>query len=141
MSSPAQQVRSRLITLGVGSNGGTWPIFVSQLTTAPDAQLAVYDTPGPPPNPKWLLDYPTVMIHVRGDIDGYDAAIAKAKDIKDALLGTDPIVIDGDRWDSVTMNGDINFLAYDDNKRPLISMNLGLIIEPATSALTNREAL
>lgn len=144
MSSPAAQAQSLLVTASIGVLGGavgSWPIFVGRLTTEPHAQIALYDAPGEAPNPKWLLDFPYFQAIIRGAVDDYGGAYLKAKAVKDALLGMDPQVVDGDRWDGVTGLGDVNFMRYDDSSRPLFTMNFRVILEPATNALTKREPL
>lgn len=143
-NSPAVQVASVLIAASVGSSVSTdsWPITVGRLMSDPDAQIALYDSPGQTPNPKWLLDFPIVQVMVRGGKDDYPGGWSKAQDIKDVLLGRDvEILIDGDRWDGITMLGDVSFLKYDENSRPLFTANYRIIREPAASALTQREPL
>lgn len=142
MASIADQASQILVTKGVATApGGAWPVFVGRLMDVPDAQLAVYDTPGQSPNPKYLLDFPFFMVMVRGGKDDYDGAYTKMREVKDALLGIDPTFFGSDRWDGVTMQGDINFLRYDQTSRPLWSGNFRVIFEPASNALTSRESL
>lgn len=143
MASPAESAASILVTAGVvAASGATWPIFFGRLMATPDAQVSVQDTPGQNPNPRWLLDFPTISFIVRGPKDDYPTAAAKAKAIKDKLLGTNPIDLPGvGRWDGVTMLGDTNFLRYDENSRPLFSLNFRIILEPVAVSGDNREAL
>lgn len=142
-SSPAAQGAGILAARSVGTvTTGAWPIKVGRMPTTPDAAIAVYDTPGETPEVKWLLDRPGIMVMVRGAVDDYAGAYSKAVEIKDVFLGTDPIDITcGDRWDGVTMLGDLNGLGYDDNSRPLITMNFRVLLERAPSVLTNRASL
>ncbi len=142
-NSPAFDAAALCITAGVlAASGSTWPAKVGRLTTSPDAQAAFIDTPGQRPNPKYLLDFPTFQVLVRGAPDGYDTAYAKGKAIKDALLGMNATTLGtGDRWDGVTMLSDLAFLAYDETSRPLFSLNFRVILEPATNALTSRDPL
>lgn len=143
MTSPAESAANVLITAGiVAASGASWPIFLGRLMPTPDAQVAVSDTPGQNANPRWLLDYPTIGFIIRGPKDDYPAAVAKAKAIKDKLLGINPFDISGvGRWDGVTALGDVNFLRYDENSRPLFSLNLRIILEPVAISGDNREAL
>lgn len=143
MAAPSEGFRSLLVAAGIGTfNASTgWSIHIGKEPTEPDTAITIYDSGGSPPNPKWLLDYPSVQVRVRGANGGYVAARAKAVDIKNALLGLDSQDIDGDRWVSVTMAGDIGLIGYDQSNRPLFSLNFRLIIEPQTAAGTNRDVL
>lgn len=142
MTSPSKECVETLITASiVGAPTASWPAFVGRLMTSPDAQVAVIDTPGQTPNPKYLLDFPTIQVMVRGAVDDYSGAWSKALAIKNKLLGTDPIVFTESRWDGVTMLGDVMFLRYDDNSRPLISLNFRIIREPVTTLGVARDSL
>lgn len=144
-NSPAYDAAQILINAGiVAASGNTWPVKLGRLMTSPDAQVAIVDTPGRAPNPKWLLDEPSLMVLIRGNIDGYAEAWAKGKAIKDKILGMDPVnLTTGDRWNGVLALSDLAFLAYDANSRPTFSINFRLIIEPAASnsPLSNRASL
>lgn len=145
MGSVASQASTILVSKSVGVVGGTvgtWPIFIGRRLETPDAQIIIFGTGGQAPNPRWLLDFPTFQVMVRGDIDGYAAAETKIQAVKDALFGIDPYVFgDGDRWSGVTMLGDIAFLRYDDKSRPMFVCNFRVIKEPADSVATAREPL
>jgi hypothetical protein len=139
----ASQAGELLVAAAVGASSGTvWPIKTGRLLDTPDAQIALYDTPGINPNPKFLLDFPTFMVTVRGPKDDYEAAYNKIRAIRDVFLGMDPHNFgNGDRWDGVTGMGDINFLQWDDNSRPLFTANYRVIYEPASSVGSHRESL
>lgn len=128
-------------SIGVIAASSGWGIYISEEPLEPDTVITLFDAGGLPPNPKWLLDYPSIQIRVRGARGGYVAARQKIVDIRDALLGLTSQTIGDTRWVSVTMPGDITPLGYDDSKRPLLVVNFRLIIEPAASALTNRTAI
>ncbi len=137
MTDVAESVVDILVTAGIGVKGTT--LFVGRLPTVPDLAIAAVLTGGTAPNPKWLLDFPSVQVLVRGDKGGYQAAYTKAQSAKDALLGFPSQDINGDRFVSITQLGDLAALGFDESNRPLFSLNLSLIIEPATG--TNRTAL
>lgn len=143
MASLAEGARTLLIAASVGeaATSSNWPIHVFMMPNTPDEAIVIKDTGGPGDDPKWLLDFSRIQVMVRGNENGYQAAYQKAKDIKDVLLGLPSQDLNGDRWVSVTSGGGILPLGLDDTKRPLISVNFQLIIEPGTSALTNREPL
>ena len=101
----------------------------------------ISDTGGVEPNPKWLLDFPSCQIMVRGNSSGYLDTFREAKAVKDILLGVDSQDINLDRLVSVTMNGDLGFIGRDEDMRPLFSMNFALIVEPQVVGNSNRSAL
>lgn len=129
-----------LLETHVGTSG--WQIEISIMPDAPDRVIMISDTGGLEPNPKWLLDYPTVQCLIRGDANGYLAAYREAKAIKDIILGIDSFTTaDGDRWVSLTQNGDLAFIGRDDGMRPLFTINFAIILEPQVVANSNRLAL
>lgn len=136
-------LRDLLVAAGIGTfeAASGWGIWIGKEPKQPDQAVVIARTGGLPPDPKWLLDYPTYQIRVRGAKGNYAQALSKAEDIKDVLLGIDSQDINGDRLVSVTMTSDIGFIGYDENDRPHFSLNFRLITEPAPSALSNREAL
>ena len=145
-STISEGIRDILVTNNVGVFNSQveedWAIYISrEPVDANETSLTVFDTGGATPNPKWLLDYPTIQVRIRGATNGYKAAWEKAKDVKDALLANTPQTINGDKWDFINIAGDINHIGYDEADRPIFTINFRLIIEPATSALTQRAAL
>ena len=118
-----------------------WQIEVGAMPDSPDKVISINDTGGLDPNPKWLLDYPTLQVLVRGSTNGYLDTFAEAKAVKDLLLGITSTDISGDRWVSITQNGDLGYIGRDSDMRPLFSVNFALIIEPQVVANSNRLAL
>jgi hypothetical protein len=115
-----------------------WAIEVSVMPDEPDQIVSINDTGGVDPNPKWLLDYPTLNVLVRGKPNTYLTTFAEAKAVKDLLLGLTSTDINGDRWVSITQNGDLGFIGRDEGMRPLFSMNFALIIQPQVVTNSNR---
>lgn len=145
MTSQAIVAKSVLVTASIGSAtpSSDWSIHVSKMPPTPHRAIAIHDTGGSEnPNPKWLLDYRTFQVHVRGGVNDYAAAYDKIAAVKDVLLGITAFVHSGgDRWDGVTCIGDITFIGRDENDRPSLVLNFRAIIEPADNATTNREPL
>jgi hypothetical protein len=144
MASQAFGAKTILLAAGVGSGtpSADWSIHVSKLPATPDRAIAIFDSGGAETaDPRWLLDYRTIQVLVRGGKNDYNLTYNTAAMVKDALLGLEAQVVGGDRWDGVTMIGDITFVSRDDNDRPTLSVNFRIIVEPATNALTNREVL
>lgn len=127
--------------VGVAAASSGWRLGVGKFTDQPDTQVVAFDGPGQSPDPKWLLDYPVVQILVRGQADGYQAAFRKMREVYDVLLGIDAQVVNGDRWDGITVLSTPSHIGYDEKSRPMFSANFRIIIEPAASDLTNREPL
>ena len=141
MTSIVVSAKDLLITAGVGiaPPTGDWQIHAGPLPKTPDRVIAIRRTPGAPSNPKWLLDFPSLQIRVRGRSEDYLDAEAKIQAVKDALLGLPSQTVNGDRWTSVTSIGDIIEMGRDEKGRFEFVMNFALIIEPASG--TNRTAL
>jgi len=136
---PSAILRDLLVT-HAGTSG--WALEIGAMPKSPHEVIMITDTVGTEPNPKWLLDYPTCQIMVRGKTNGYLATYREAKAVKDLLLGVDSFTTsDGDRLVSVTQNGDLGFIGRDDDMRPMFTINFALIIEPQVVANSNRQAL
>ncbi len=119
-----------------------WQIEIGTMPDTPDRVIMVTDTGGIEPNPKWLLDFPTVQVMIRGNANGYLDTFREAKAVKDLILGIDSFTsADGDRWVSLTQNGDMAFIGRDDGMRPLFTINFAIILEPQVVANSNRLAL
>jgi len=137
-------VKDLLVAAGVGTFAASsgWAIHVGKIPANPgavDTAIGIIQSGGLAPNPKWLVDYPSIQVMVRGAMGGYVSARAKAQAIKDALLGIPSQDSNGDRLVQINMLGDIASIGFDESNRPLFSINFRLIIEPATG--TNRSSL
>ena len=138
MANVAVGIKDLLVTAGVGVFGATsgWGIYIGKKPDKPHSVVSVLNVGGIGANPKWLLDFPSIQVMVRGDPNGYVAAQSKAQEVKDALLGLPSQDVNGDRFVSIVMFGDIANLGFDENNRVELSLNFSLIVEPATG--TNR---
>lgn len=136
-------ISDKIVAAGLGTFESTtgWGIFIGREPTTPDTAIIIARSGGLSPNPKWLLDYPNIQVRVRGAKHNYSGAHDKGEEIKDLLLGITSQDVDGDRWVSITMPGDMGFIGYDENDRPHFSLNFQMIVEPGVPAVTNREAL
>jgi|TARA_R110000803_G_scaffold210841_1_gene284321 hypothetical protein len=135
------ECKDLLVTAGVGTFAAAsgWGIYISQEPESPNTTITVYDVGGLTPNPKFLLDEPSVQLRIRGAPDAYLAAYTKALDCKNALLGLTPQTLNGVNIRGILAIGDIAFLSYDEQRRPILTQNWRFIIQPASG--TYREAL
>jgi len=138
VTAPTEHLRS-LLTTHVGVSG--WQLETGAMPPKPDKVIMLTDTVGVEPNPRYLLDFPTAQIMVRGEVGEYLATRDEGQAVKDLLLGLDSQDIGGDRMVSITQNGDLGFIGRDENNRPLFVLNLAMIIEPALTAESNRVVL
>jgi len=125
--SPAEQIKDLLVTDGLGTFGTN--LFVGLTPDGPDACVAVYDAGGAAPNPKWALDQPNVMIRVRGAKGDYAGAYAKARAVRDALVGRAP----GGEIRGITGRGDVNHLGTDEGGRHILTVNCVVTMQPAAA--------
>lgn len=145
MASPAVTLATILQGKGVvhptTPAGNIWLVRVGTLLETPANMVALYDTGGFSPNPAFLVDTVTVQARIRGDIDGYASAFTKAQEVKDALLGIDPVRVDDVVVDAITQMGDIIFIGQDSARRPEFTINFRVILERDQNVLTNRDPL
>lgn len=136
---PSTILRDLLVT-HVGISG--WQLEIGAMPDDPNEIIMISDTVGIEPNPKFLLDFPTCQVMVRGNANGYLLTFREAKAVKDILLGISSFTTaDGDRMVSITQNGDLGFIGRDDDMRPMFTINFALIIEPQVVGNSNRIAL
>lgn len=110
-----------------GASSG-WPIFIGSEPEQPNDCITLYDTPGEPPNPKWLLDFPRFMARVRSH--SYEQGFAKAGELKGALLGLPSQDINGIRYVGIYVVMDTYFLQADDKGRSIFVNTWRVIREP-----------
>lgn len=130
-------------TLEASSEMGDWTIEIGVMPESPDKAIMISDTgQGADPNPKWLLDYPTQQVMIRGEVSGYLATWAIYKAVKDILLGFTSADVNDDRWVAINITGDLGFIGRDESNRPTFSVNFQLIVEPQVpDGTSNREAI
>lgn len=145
MSTAAVLMKDTLVHDGFvfGGGVGDWHVWIGKQPTTPDRCITIYDSGGRPANPRWLVDYPSVQIRVRGGQNDYLLASGKAIEVRNRLLGR-PSYDDwggsGDRIVAINGIGDISFLGWEEGTvRPEFVINLALIVEPSPATTpTNR---
>lgn len=149
---PSVHIRDTLVADGfafASQPTADWMLWIGKEPEIPDRCITIYDTPGRSPNPRWLLDFPSVQVRIRGGENDYNVAGPKTTEIRNRLVGRRSYDAygtnsDGSRDRIVMINqvGDISFIGWDANKRPAFVINLALTIEPSpTTSPTDREPL
>lgn len=116
-----------------------WVIVISKVRDAPNKMIVIYDIGGRAPEPGLDINYPSIQVYVRGEPDGYKDAHAKARRIKDVLLGRSNETRNGDVWASVTMQSDVIPIGYDGNERPQFTLNFELIVHQGDLTYSHRD--
>ena len=124
MNPPSEDLKDILESsaAALGLTFGT-DLFISKMPDNPDICYCLYDYPGEPPEVNYEYDMPSVQVRIRGKKGGYRNAWLAAKDIRDVLHG-----IHNEEWNSARYIGiwcqsDILAVGYDDNNRPLLTVN------------------
>lgn len=126
MNAPSEDVKDILEGITSLALTFTTDLFVSEMPAEPDGCVCVYDTGGDPPQPDNVYKKPSVQVRVRGAKGGYLIAHALAQSIQDVLHGTANYTINGARYIGIWAVGDVLFVGYDDNHRPLLTANFRL---------------
>jgi len=126
MNAPSEDVKDILeATSSLGLTFAT-DLFVSEMPTEPDQCVCIYDTGGYDPEADYTYEKPTIQIRVRGAKGDYLVAHELAQSIRDTLNGEHDYTINGARYIGIWTVGDILFVGYDNNHRPLLTVNFRL---------------
>ena len=119
--SVAYSIAQELANDGVGTIGAEtgWCITVGTQPETPDACVTIYDTGGAGPESDDLDDV-SAAIQVRVRARTYLDAYAKAREVRDLLLGGPAFILSSDRFYLIHTTSDIASLGLDDNKRTLL---------------------
>lgn len=123
MNAPSEDLRD--ILAGTSSLALTFAtnLFVSEMPSAPDNCVCVYDTGGFEPDSNFTYERPTVQIMVRGAKGAYFSAHEQAQEIRDVLTATINHTINGARYIAIWCQSDVLSLGFDNNHRPMLSVN------------------
>jgi hypothetical protein len=98
-------------------------LFVGEQPKSPDECVTVFDTgPTDEDHPDYTLEYPKVMIKVRGMKEGYLDSYALLDSIRTLMNGYSTTV-GGTRYLAFWVMSYL-WLGYDENRRPMWSLNL-----------------
>ncbi len=98
-------------------------LFYAEMPDTPDACVCIYDTPGFPADPHQTYERPTVQVRIRGAKGGYDAAQLQGQAIRDLLNGLNEETWNSARYIGIWATGDVGFVYFDDNRRPVFTVN------------------
>lgn len=146
-NAPSEDIVDILVAEGIGTAAAQsgWGIYRRKEPdiegVSPNTVVTVYDTGGLDPNPKFLLDQPTIMIRVRGNPNEYDLTYTKCEAVKDALLGLVAQSIHGTFYVGIWQQSDIFFIGDDEKDRPVFTLNFLIRRQPAEKSTDNRDAL
>jgi len=101
-------------------------LFISEMPTSPDDCVCIYDTGGDPPEADYTYERPTIQVRIRGARGRYRDAHNFAQAIRDTLNGEHNYMINQTRYLAIWTVGDVLFVGYDDNHRPLLTINFRL---------------
>lgn len=124
MNPPSEDIKDKLVSsqAGLGLVFGT-NLFISKMPESPNTCYCIYDTGGGEPEANYEYDTPTMQILARGNKGGYRSAWSALKDIRDELHGSYGETWNGTRYIGIWCQSDILFAGYDDNNRPLLTVN------------------
>lgn len=127
MKAPSEDIAQLLHDAGLGVMGSSsgWGIFRGSEPPTPDTAITIYDTGGFEPDYMAGIEYPTVQVRIRGQPYGYAAAYEKAAAIKAYLLTCDGVVVNGSHY-NFWLQGDLAWLEFDANNRPVFVINFRL---------------
>lgn len=135
-------VAKSVAVYAAGAQTADWSIFYDYVPKDdPDRCVTIHARGGNDSNPAWLLDYPRIQVRVRGRQGSVVEAHQKAYSIMEALNGYPSTTFGSDRWVGIWNRGGVVPIGPDKNDRPQYVVNFQCIVEPASSAETNRQAL
>jgi len=98
-------------------------LFVNEMPDKPDACVCVYAGPGRPPEPQHDYKKPAVQVRIRGAKGDPDTAHRLGESILRSLHQTTNHSAGGARYLGIWARTDVNFVGFDDNHRPLFTVN------------------
>jgi hypothetical protein len=130
---PSKDLRDYLI-----ANGVTTDIFINQEPTDPIDCITIYDTSEQSnPNPKFLIDYPSLQIRSRSSL--YETAYANLLEIFDLLHGVDGFTENTTNYISIIASTNIFSLGNDDNDNNILVCNFNIISEPQYTSQNRKQ--
>lgn len=123
MKAPSEDIKDILEGTSALALTFATDLFISEMPDRPDDCVCVYDTPGEPPETGYVYHRPGLQIRVRGAKGAYLATHEFAQAIQAALHGLHDETWNGTRYVGIWATGGVLFVGYDDNHRPIFSIN------------------
>ena len=124
MNAPSEDIADVLALASACALTVGTDLFCNFMPSTPDACTAVYDTGGEAPEPGFNYERPTFQVRVRGDKGDNRPAHEHAQACRDELNGTNNYTINSARYIGIWCVTDVIFVGYDDNNRPIFTVNL-----------------
>ncbi len=129
MNAPSVDIKD---LLAASSTGLTFEIdlFVS---LEPDGKniankvVTIYDTGGLEPATYVTLLSPNIQVRIRGDKGKFEEGYTLAELVRDTLHAVNNTTVNSTRYIHIIASTDINFLGYDDNDRPVWTVNFRIM--------------
>jgi hypothetical protein len=126
MSAPSVDVKDLLESESVLALTFGTDLFIGEIPPEPNECVVVFDTGGSPSEPHYTYERPTVQIRVRGERGGYVVAYDLINAVRNTLNGQSNVSVNTSRYVGIWQQGDVSFVAWDDNQRPLFTVNFRL---------------
>ena len=141
MPTPVYSVCKDIVDLLHTNSLGTFgtDLYIGKEPAEVQSCVTIYQYGGHDPDPKFRLNYPSIQIRVKGDVNGYSVAEQKMQSIVNVLLGMAKQTINSNVYVGVWQIADTMFLKYDENEHPIFVSNWRIAVQPSIS--DNRIAL
>ena len=123
MNAPSEDIKDILEGMSALALIFATDLFISEMPDEPDQCVCIYDTGGEPAEVNYIYEKPTIQIRVRGAKGAYLATHELAQSIRDTLNGLNNETWNGARYVGIWAMGDVLFINYDDNHRPIFTIN------------------
>lgn len=129
MNAPSIDIQTLLAASSTGLASGT-DLFVSLEPDGgniADKIVTVFDTGGLEPATYVTLLSPNIQVRIRGERGEFEEGYALAELVRDTLHAVSNTTVEGTRYIHIIASTDINFLGYDDNNRPVWTVNFRIM--------------
>lgn len=126
-----EDIAAQLNTAGVGvypGTGSTRTIYISEMSSEPDAVIVLYARPGRAKEMRLALEYPELHVETRAAT--YSAAQTKAEAIDGALHGQHDVALSGHQYLIIRALGVPAFLEKDARNRTIFYQNFTIQRSP-----------
>lgn len=129
MNAPSKDLAILLAASSTGLTLGT-DLFYSREpdgASIADKIVTVLDTPGLDPATYTTLLAPNAQVRIRGNAGEFDDSFTLAETVRNTLHAVKNTTVGGTRYIHIIATSDLNWLGYDDNNRPLWTINFRIL--------------